>query len=44
MGDLEAALKAAREYKPFSPDEESRITRDGKTMAKQWGELRGPVA
>jgi hypothetical protein len=44
MSDLEAALAAVRGYKPFSPAELSQIRDQGRLMAKDWGELRGPVA
>ena len=30
-------------YKPFSSQEISELTRKGKEIAKDWGELRGPV-
>jgi predicted aldo/keto reductase-like oxidoreductase len=42
--DLDAALDAVRGYKPFSPSELSQVQNQGRLMAKDWGELRGPVA
>ena len=42
--ELKKALTTVRAYKPFSERELSEIRTNGKQMAKDWGELRGPVA
>ncbi|MBI3683711.1 MAG: aldo/keto reductase [Acidobacteria bacterium] len=44
MSDLKAALDAVRAYKPFTPAEWTELRRQGQLMAREWGELRGPVA
>ena len=42
--ELKKALATVRAYQPFSDRELSKISTKGKQMAKDWGELRGPVA
>jgi len=42
--EIRAGLKAAREFQPLSPAEQSKLSDRGKVMAAQWGPLRGPVA
>lgn len=42
--ELRMALKAARDYQPMPAPEMSSLMQRGKTMAAQWGPLRGPVA
>ena len=42
--ELRMALKAAREYQPLPGAEMSGLMQRGKTLAAQWGPLRGPVA
>ncbi len=42
--ELRMALKAARDYQPLPAPEMSSLMQRGKTMAAQWGPLRGPVA
>jgi hypothetical protein len=44
MSDLEAALGAVRNHKPFDPSELTDLKARGRLMAREWGELRGPVA
>ncbi len=44
VAEVRQAAAAVRAYKPFSEQEISELTRKGKEMAKDWGELRGPVA
>ena len=42
--EVRQAAAAFRAYRPFSDHEISELTRKGKEMANDWGELRGPVA
>ncbi|MCX6597992.1 MAG: aldo/keto reductase [Acidobacteria bacterium] len=42
--ELRMALKAARDYQPLPAPEMTSLMQRGKTMAAQWGPLRGPVA
>ncbi len=42
--ELRMALKAARDYQPLPAPEMTTLMQRGKTMAAQWGPLRGPVA
>jgi hypothetical protein len=42
--DLTQAIAAVQNYKPLGGEELSAITQRGKLLAKEWGELRGPVA
>ena len=44
VAELEKAVATVKAYKPFDADEKARISQAGKTMAGEWGELRGPVA
>jgi aryl-alcohol dehydrogenase-like predicted oxidoreductase len=42
--EVEHAVRTVKAYKPFSSEEVSRLEKAGRTMAKSWGPLRGPVA
>jgi len=42
--ELRQALGAARGYKPFTRAEMAKLAERGKTLAAQWGPLRGKVA
>ncbi len=44
MSDLDAGLGAVRSFKPFEPGELTQLKTSGRLMAREWGELRGPVA
>jgi predicted aldo/keto reductase-like oxidoreductase len=44
LEELRMGLKAAREFQPMAPAEISGLATRGKTLAAQWGPLRGPVA
>lgn len=43
VAELDQAVAAVKNYKPFTPEELTRVTAKGKAMAAEWGELRGPV-
>jgi len=42
--ELQQAVDTVKRYRPFTPEELTRLEEKGKRMAAQWGELRGPVA
>jgi aryl-alcohol dehydrogenase-like predicted oxidoreductase len=42
--ELRQAVATARDFRPLTPAEMTRITERGKTLAREWGPLRGPVA
>jgi aryl-alcohol dehydrogenase-like predicted oxidoreductase len=44
LDELRAGLKAAREFQPLAPAEISSLSMRGKSLAAEWGPLRGPVA
>jgi predicted aldo/keto reductase-like oxidoreductase len=44
LDEVRQGVMAARSYQPFSSAESAQLTEKGKTLARQWGELRGPVA
>lgn len=44
LDELRQAMAAARNYRPFSPAELAAVTERGKTLAAEWGPLRGKVA
>jgi predicted aldo/keto reductase-like oxidoreductase len=44
LEEVRAGLAAARAYRPLSKDEMAHVMERGRTLAKQWGELRGPVS
>ncbi len=41
--ELQPALKAAREWRPFSKIELASVLERGKKLAAEWGEVRGPA-
>lgn len=41
--ELRPALKAAREFRPFSKTELASVLERGKKLAAEWGEVRGPA-
>jgi uncharacterized protein len=41
--ELRQGLAVARDFKPLSKEEMQRLLERGKTLAAQWGPLRGPV-
>jgi uncharacterized protein len=43
LDEVRAALAAAKAYRPLSAEEMKQVTARGKALAKEWGELRGPV-
>jgi hypothetical protein len=44
VSELQKAVAAVRAYRPLGPAELTKLEGTGKLMARQWGELRGPVA
>jgi uncharacterized protein len=42
--ELRQAVAAAKAFKPLEPRELSSLAEKGRTLATQWGPLRGPVA
>lgn len=44
LDELKQALAAARSFTPMSNDELTKLSMQGREMAKAWGPLRGPVA
>ena len=44
LEELRQALAAARNFKPFTPEESARLMERGKLLAREWGPLRGAVA
>jgi len=42
--ELNQALSAARQYRPFSNGELAKVSERGREMARDWGTLRGPLA
>ena len=42
--ELQKAVDTVKRYRPFTPEELTRLEETGKRIAAQWGELRGPVA
>jgi hypothetical protein len=42
-GEVKKAAAAVRAYQPLGPAEMTKLAEKGKRMARQWGELRGPV-
>ncbi len=43
-GEVRKAAKMARTYQPLSETELTKLSDAGRRMAREWGELRGPVA
>ena len=43
VAELKKAVSTVKAYKPFSGGEISKLNQKGKLLAKDWGELRGPV-
>jgi len=41
--ELRRAVETVKNYRPFTPEELTRLEEKGKRMAAEWGELRGPV-
>lgn len=44
VAEFEKALAIAKAHKPFTDAELTRLSKKGKKMAAEWGEIRGPVA
>jgi uncharacterized protein len=44
IDEVRQGIAAARSFKPMSRSEMAQVLRRGQVMARQWGELRGPVA
>jgi len=43
VAELDQAVATVKNYKPFTDAELARVTKKGKMMAAEWGELRGPA-
>jgi predicted aldo/keto reductase-like oxidoreductase len=44
LEEVRTALAAAKSYRPLSAEEMKQVMARGKVIAKEWGELRGPVS
>lgn len=44
LEEVRTALATAKSYKPFTPAELEKVMVRGKALAKEWGELRGPIS